>query len=52
MFELVKLHELNWQSIIKATAIKLHWEKSQLVNVQDSNLEIDFVFTVSDVIVL
>jgi hypothetical protein len=49
MFELVKLHELNWQSI-KATAIKLHWEKSQLVNVQDSNLEIGF--HQSDVIVL
>jgi hypothetical protein len=50
MFELVKLHELNWQSI-KATAIKLHWEKSQLVNVQDSNSLKLTSFTVSDVIV-
>jgi hypothetical protein len=45
MFELVKL-QLKMQSI-KITAIKLHWEKSQLVNIHSNSIEIDFIFTIS-----
>jgi hypothetical protein len=44
MFELVKL-QLKMQSI-KITAIKLHWEKSQLVNIHSNSIEIDFTFTI------